>query len=348
MPDVVFAIPGDLASPTGGYHYDRRVLALLPSFGVEAQHVELPGAFPAPSRADLAETERLLAKTPPGATLLIDGLAYGAFPAALVGRLARPVVALVHHPLCLETGLSEARHAALFASEKAALALARHVIVTSAATGRILTADFAVPQTKITVAEPGTDPALRATGTGTPLQLLAVGTVQPRKGYDILLEALKPLAYLDWRLTIAGATDRDPDTVAALTAAITAAGLDERITLAGTVVPATLDRFYQSADLFVMPSLFEGYGMVLAEAMIRGLPIVCTTGGAAADTVPDGAAVKVPPGDAAALEKALATVLTDRKLRVRLADAAWEAGRALPTWNETTRRIAAVLLGLEA
>jgi glycosyltransferase involved in cell wall biosynthesis len=203
-----------------------------------------------------------------------------------------------------------------------------------------------VPARKITVAEPGTDPAARATGTGTPLQLLAVGAVSPRKAYDVLVRALEPLADLDWRLTIAGATDRDPAAAAALKSIIDRSGLGERIKLAGKVVPATLDRFYESADLFVMPSLFEGYGMVLAEAMARGLPIVCTTGGAAAETVPDAAAIKVPPGDPEPLTAALRLALEDKKRRTRMADASWDAGRALPTWNETARRIAAVILGM--
>lgn len=350
MPDslaeVAFAIPGDIDAPTGGYAYDRRLLSLLPSYGIGARHLPLPGGFPDPTSADLAETERRLSATPDGTRLVIDGLAFGAMPADLVARLDRRIIALVHHPLALESGISEERRAALLASERAALAHARHVIVTSDATRRTLIADYGVPAADITVAEPGTDPAPRATGTGSPMQLLSVGAVSPRKGYDILVSALKPLAALDWRLIIAGADDRDPAAVRALRAEIDASGLADRIVLAGTVVPATLDRFYDSADLFVLPSLYEGYGMVLAEAMSRGLAIVCTTGGAAAETVPDAAAIKVPPGDAEALSRALATVLGDNKLRKSMRRASWETGRTLPTWNETARRVAAAIVGI--
>ena len=348
MTRAVFAVPGDIETATGGYAYNRRVLELLPTYGVPVSLVELPASFPAPAAADLALSERRLAGTPRDAVLLIDGLAFGALPADLIRRLDRPVVALVHHPLSLETGLSEDRRRELRDSERAALALARHVIVTSPLMARTLASDFAVPSKKIRVAEPGTDPATRATGTGTPMQLLAVGAVSGRKGYGVLVEALAPLRNLDWRLRIVGALDRDPVAVASLETAIEAAGLDDRISLAGTVVPATLDRFYESADIFVMPSLFEGYGMVLAEAMSRGLPIVCTTGGAAGETVPHGAAIKVPPGDVKALSDAIASLLRSRKLRTRLADVSWDAGRKLPTWNETARRVAAALLDLEA
>jgi len=341
-----FAIPGDIELPTGGYIYDRRVLALLPDYGVNPVLVKLPGGFPDPNAGDLAETGRLLAACPAHAPILIDGLALGAIPSALLAQLPHQILALVHHPLSLESGLSAERAATLKASETAALAHAHHVIVTSFATKRILVADFGVPTRKITVAEPGTDPAVRASGTGTPLQLLAVGAISPRKGYDVLLRALEPLAALDWRLTIAGATDREPQTSAKLEAMIAERGFGDRVRLSGAVVPATLSRFYDTADIFVMPSLFEGYGMVLAEAMARGLPIVCTDTGAANETVPDAAAFKVAPGDASGLSAALDKVLADKRLRARMADASWETGRTLPPWTETTRRIAAVVMGV--
>jgi glycosyltransferase involved in cell wall biosynthesis len=348
MPDVVFAIPGDIDQPTGGYAYDRRVLGLLPTLGIKAHRLMLPGSFPEPSAADIAEAERLLKAAPDYATLLVDGLAYGALPAAMLRRLRRRIIALVHHPLYLEAGLSEARKKALQASEKAALAVAQHVIVTSRSTARIVAKEMGVAADHISVAEPGTDPAPRASGTGMPMQLLAVGAISPRKGYDVLIVALGPRTHIDWRLTIAGPIDRDPAAAAALKVQIADAGLSERVLLKGAVMPGTLDVLYENADVFVMPSLFEGYGMVLAEAMARGLAIVCTTGGAAAETVPDKAAIKVAPGDAAALGAAIETVMTNRKVRSQMREASWRAGRLLPTWHETTRRIAAVIMGLKA
>jgi len=344
--EAAFAIPGDLKATTGGYAYDRRVIELLPAFGVPVSVLPLPGSFPNPDMKDVEETRRVLEKRDANSVLLVDGLAFGAFPDALLGALRGRVIGLVHHPLFLETGLPHARKVELKVSEEHALARANHVIVTSRATKRILTEHLAVPADKITIAEPGTDPAQRATGTGAPLQILAVGAVLPRKGYDLLVEALAPLKDLDWRLTIAGALDRHPQAVDAVRAAIARHGLEDRVTLAGKVVPATLDRFYDCADLFVSASLFEGYGMVLAEAMARGLPIVLAAGGAAADTAGESAALHVEAGNVAELTSALQKALTDKKLRDRLADAAWEAGRTLPTWHETARRIAAVILGL--
>lgn len=346
MAEAVFAIPGDLKATTGGYTYDRRVIELLPAFGVPVSVLALPASFPSPTAGDLEETRQILVARSPASVLVIDGLAYGAFTDPLLDALQGRVIGLVHHPLFLETGLPHARKVELKDSEARALRRANHIIVTSRATKRIVTEQFAISADKITVAEPGTDPAQRATGTGAPLQILAVGAVLPRKGYDLLVEALDPLKDIDWRLTIAGALDRHPQAVEAVQEAIRKHGLEERVTLAGKVVPATLERLYESADLFVSASLFEGYGMVLAEAMARGLPMVLAAGGAAADTAGEAAALHVEAGNVSELTAALHRALTDKKLRDRLADAAWEAGRTLPTWHETARRFAAVILGL--
>lgn len=342
MTSAAFVIPGDIDLPTGGYAYDRRVLARLPAHGVAIEHIRLPGSFPFPSEADVAATVAAVAGLPQDTVLLIDGLAYGALPTAAVEAIRQPIVALCHHPLALEAGLDDAMQARLKASEIAALGLARHTIATSPMTKRILVTDFAQSEGTVTVAEPGTDRAQRATGSGGAPHLLAVGSIVPRKGYAVLVEALEALSHLDWRLTIVGAA-RDADTLAALETQISASGLGDRITLAGAQTDSELAVTYQSADVFVMPSLFEGYGMVLAEAMARGLPIVCTTGGAAAETAPDAAALKVAPGDAAAFGAALGRLLGDAGLRRQMAEASWAAGLMLPTWDDTTKIIAAVL-----
>jgi glycosyltransferase involved in cell wall biosynthesis len=349
MTSAVFAIPGDLDLPTGGYAYDRSVLALLPQFGVNVRHLPLPASFPFPTEADLAETAQALRAVDRGFVLMIDGLAYGAMPAALIDALPSPILALVHHPLCLEAGLDDAARCALLASELTALARAAGVLVTSPTTASTLAADFRVPQHKITVAVPGTDPAPRAQGTAgrnVPLQLLSVGSVVPRKAYDTLVRALARLRDRDWRLTIAGPADRHAGARAALEAALRDTGLGPRVALHGPATAKELANLYAAADLFVMASLYEGYGMVLAEALARGLPIVCTTGGAASETVPDAAALKVAPGDERALGEAIGRALDDANLRRRLADAGWAAGQMLPRWEDTARTVAAAIHGI--
>jgi glycosyltransferase involved in cell wall biosynthesis len=345
---IAFLIPGDLSLPTGGYAYDRAVIRLLPQAGVEALHVALPGSYPNPSDDDLADTAAIVAGLPTDCLLLIDGLAYGAMPESLIGRFGRRIVALCHHPLALENGISPERAVALHASETTALALAEHVIVTSPLTGKILAGDFGVPAAKITVAEPGTTRKPRATGSKSDIvNMLAVGSIVPRKGYGVLVEALHGLARRNWILRIAG-TARSLETVNALRDQIRLSGLDEHIQLLGAVPDRDLDQLFETADLFVMSSLFEGYGMVLGEALQRGLPIVTTTGGAASETVPDGAGLKVPPGDVSALRKALDEALADPGLRATLAEAAHRAGQNLPTWEDTAQKIAEALRGLAA
>ena len=349
MPYAVFVIPGDIDMPTGGYAYDRRVLALLPQFGVAVDHLQLPGSYPSPSAADLAETQVRLAPAAGKSVLLIDGLAYGAMPARVIHQISKPIVALVHHPLCLEAGLSEARQAELRRLETEAMQLAARVVVTSTATSRILTADFGVPAGCITVAEPGTDAAPRAAGSGdSTAHLLAVGSVIPRKGYDILIDALAALKALSWRLDIAGGLDMSPQTTAALRRQIAAHGLAERVNLLGAVDEARLARLYDRADLFVMASHYEGFGMVLTEALARGLPIVCTASGAATETMPDDAALKCQAGDVRALMWVLGRTIEDTGLRKRYADAAWIAAQSLQRWPDTARRIADVIKEVSA
>ena len=344
MPEIIFAIPGDLTAPSGGYGYDRHMLALLPKTGITIRHLALPGSFPHPSDSDLRHAADLLAATPDDAVLLIDGLALGAMPAPMLTAIRRHLVALVHHPLCLEDGLKPDRAAALRQSETEALALAQAVITTSHVTARILATQFGVQSARITVAEPGTEPAARSTGTdGSTMRLLTVGSVVPRKAHDVLITALASISDRNWRLDIVGSTTFNPAHAAFLCECITRSGLADHIKLHGAVSPTVLETLYHAANLFVLPSRYEGYGMVLGEALVRGLPIVCTSGCAAAETVPRSALCIVPPGDAAALCDALRALMNNAVLRRAMADAAWNAGQSLPRWTDTASRIAQTL-----
>jgi glycosyltransferase involved in cell wall biosynthesis len=346
MRKACFLIPGDIAAPTGGYAYARRILPLMAGHRVDLHHVALPGGFPHPSKAELALTRETLEACDDDAVLLFDGLALGAMPPQQIAPLGTRIVALVHHPLGLESGLDAARAKTLIENETAVLALCGRVVATSQLTAETLAADFDVPTDAITVAEPGTDPAPAAEGSapGAPLSLVAVGAVSPRKAYPLLVEALAACeAHKPWHLTIIGAHDRDAAETAKLHETIARHQLDSRVTLAGAVDDAALAAHYHGADIFVSASLYEGYGMVLAEAMARGLPMVVSTGGAAAQTAPDDAALKVPPGDAGALSTALSRIINDEALRRQLAEASTHAGAALPRWHDTARIVANVI-----
>jgi glycosyltransferase involved in cell wall biosynthesis len=255
------------------------------------------------------------------------------------------VIALVHHPLALESGLTPAERRALQESERAALATVRQVVVTSPATRRILVADYGVPTEMIAVALPGSErtagPVVVRRAAGEAINLLAVGAVVPRKGYDVLITALDQLADLDWQLVIAGDCKRDRATAGELARTIARKRLEQRVCLAGAVNEHELAALYRDADVFVLASRFEGYGMAYAEAIAHGLPVIGTQTGAVPDTVPAGAGILVPADDATALAAALRTMIADAGLRERSSAAARAA--PMPTWEAAAQTFLDVL-----
>jgi glycosyltransferase involved in cell wall biosynthesis len=342
---AAFAVPGSLDTPTGGYAYDKRIIAELERMGWQIALVDLGEGFPWPSDAARSKARAQLSNVPAGWPIVVDGLALGALP-DVVSKLANPLLALVHHPLALEWGLSLEQAGILRHSERRALVCARSVVVTSPATARIVASDYGVPMDRITVARPGNDPVPSAQGSGGVLHLLSVGAVVPRKGFDVLLAALVRLTDLEWRLTIAGDLTRDPVTAARLQADIVRHGLTSRVAMPGAVSSEQLAALYGSADLFVLASRFEGYGMAYAEALAHGLPVIGTRAGAIPDTVPHEAGLLVDAGDAAALADALHRAIIDPGLRRRLSEAARFAARQLPTWPQSAAIFAEALEAL--
>ncbi|MGZ3409244.1 MAG: glycosyltransferase family 4 protein [Xanthobacteraceae bacterium] len=341
MRRLVFAVPGNLDTPTGGYAYDRRVVTELRDLGWRVEVLDIGDSFPSPSAAELARAQVMLANAPSDVPIMIDGLAYGVMheEAAVLARTHR-LIALVHHPLALETGVSADKAASLRKSEREALALARHVISTSVQTAKILTDDYNVRAEKITDAPPGNDPMPMATGSkDSTCRLLSVGSIVPRKGYDVLIAALVLLPDLAWHLTIAGDETRSAQTTTDIKARIAAARLGDRVTLAGAVSDASLNALYKHVDIFVTSSHFEGYGMAATTAIACGLPVVATRVGAFSETIGD-AGILVPPNDPAELASALRRVITNADIRNKLRRAAHIAARALPTWRETALQIA--------
>jgi glycosyltransferase involved in cell wall biosynthesis len=354
---LTLLLPGDPDTPTGGYLYDRRMVHGLRTLGWQVELVRLDGSFPDPTAAALAGAERALAALPDGALALVDGLAFGAMPREAAAHAARlRLVALVHHPLAHETGLDPARAQALRDSEAAALATAHAVVATSPETAARLVAEFAVEPARLAVVEPGTDrPGLPdAAGTraphtpvDAPLQLLCVATLVPRKGHELLLQALAGLGpQARFRLDCHGSTTRDPAHAARVVALAARLGLAHAVQFHGECPAAALETAYAAADLFVSPAWYEGYGMAVAEAVARGLPVVATTVGAAPRVVGDEAGLLVPPGDVGALGAALRRVLDDPALCARLADGARRRAGALPDWAGQAARLAAHLEAL--
>ncbi len=338
---IAFAVPGDLATPTGGYGYDRRIIQELRRRGWQVDVADIGGGFPFPSIAQRAVALSKLYGLPAGCPTVVDGLAFGALPEAGALQSRMPLIALVHQPLALDPSLDATQADIFRESERAALAAAVRVVVTSEATARIVIADYDVPAQRISVVRPGNDPVPPALGSNdSVVRLLSIGSVVPGKGYDLLIAALGTLADKPWRLVIAGDRTRNPAAAAQLDADIAAHGLGDKITVLGAVPPDHIVELYLASDLFVLASRFEGYGMALAEAISHGLPVVSTTVGAIPDTVPPGTGLLVPPDDVGALAQALRRLIGDPAERKRLATNARAAGVQLPTWQDSARLFA--------
>ncbi len=339
---AAFAIPGDIDQKTGGYIYEKSLLLALNASGRRVAHVQLPGTFPDPSPAEMAKCVAALAALPAEEPLILDGLVYGAIDTGGLAKVRSPIVAMIHHPLALETGLPANRARFLHRREADNLALAAHVVVPSRHTREILIADYAVPRGRITIAPPGFPRPAPGRDPLDPPLILSVGLLAARKGHDILIDALSRITDLPWTAVIVGKT-HDPAVAGALHIQASALGLDGRLRFAGLVADAELDRLYRGTTIFALATRFEGYGMVFGEAFTRGLPIVTCRAGAVPDTVPDTAGLLVPPDDGAAFAGALRRVLTDAILRDGLARGSAARGATLPQWADTAAIMGAVL-----
>ena len=292
-------------------------------------------SFPSPTPAALLDAGKILAAIPSGQLVVLDGLALGGMPELVQSEADRlRLVALIHHPLAAETGLSEQAFESLRQAEIQALTAVRRVIVTSRFTAESV-AQYGVSPQHIGIIEPGTDPAPIAVGSRSRrLALLCVATLTLRKGHAVLFDALALLRNKDWHLTCVGSKRRSVETFDALRHQLANLRLSNRVELLGEVDDATLETCYQQADLFVLASFYEGYGMVLAEALAHGLPIVSTRTSAIPETIPDDACLLVPTGDHVAFSKALRQIFNDTDLLSRLKRGARAARNRLRSWDQ--------------
>jgi glycosyltransferase involved in cell wall biosynthesis len=345
---VFVVMPGDVdrvTVPSGGNVYDRRICEGL-ALGRPVHEIALAGSWPRPDAAAKEGLDRALHDLPDGARVLLDGLVACGVPHVVVPHARRlDLTILVHLPLGDEgpdTGDLDER-------ERETLQAARAVVATSTWAARRLVGHHGLDTDRVHVAAPGTEPApVSEPGDGT--RLLCVASVTPRKGHDLLVQALAEVADLPWRCECAGPLRRDLTHVSRLRKLIEQEGLDDRITLAGPRRGARLDAAYAGADLLVLPSRAETYGMVVTEALARGIPVLATAVGGVPEALgrtPDGRVpgLLVPPEDVVALADALRGWLGEPEVRRDLRAAALERRGTLPGWDETTKRLAAVLDG---
>jgi glycosyltransferase involved in cell wall biosynthesis len=346
---VHFVVPAgidDPARPSGGNGYDRRLARGLDAAGWTVHLHEVPGSWPCPDGRSLGALAAVVGGISDGAVVLLDGLVASPAPEVLSSEMGRlRLVVLVHMPLGQGTTDDGARE-----REGTVLSAAASVVTTSAWARRALLELYSLPGDRVHVAEPGVDPAELAPGTDTAGALLSVAAVIPGKGHDVLLEALAPLAGLRWECECVGSLERDPAFVERLRRRVLDGGMDGRVRFSGPRTEAALARSYAAADVLVFPSRAETYGMVIVEALARGLPVVAAEVGGVPEALGRGAdgtrpGLLVPPGDPAALRGALRTWLEDAGLRRRLRAAARERRASLARWSTTTSAVAEVLQG---
>lgn len=351
-------LPGDVDDvtvPSGGNAYDRRVCHGLADMGRPVREVALAGSWPRPDNAARAELTRALAALPDGTPVLLDGLVACGVPDVVVPQARRLRIAvLVHLPLGDEKGLPPALAAELDTRERETLHAASMVVTTSRWAARRLIDHHGLPASQVHVVPPGTDPAPLASGSDGASRLLCVASVTVRKGQDLLIEALAAVADLPWSCECAGPLSRDPLHVARLRQLIGRYGLRDRVCLTGPKTPERLGTTYATADLVVLPSRAETYGMVVTEALAHGIPVLATAAGGIPEALgrapnPDSGVpgILVPPDDATALAEALRRWLREPELRRRLRSSARHRRDVLNDWQETSRRMGAVLEQLQ-
>lgn len=337
----------DPARPSGGNTYDRRVCRGLGALGWSVRECAVAGSWPRGEPAARAHLSGALSQIPDGSVVMVDGLIASHVPEVLVPEAGRlRLVVLVHMPL--GHGLPGDEVVPSQRREREVLSAAVAVITTSAWTRRWLLDHYALHPGRVRVAEPGADAAHLAPGTAAGGELLCVAAVTPGKGHDVLLASLAMVADLPWRCVCVGSLTCDPAFVDRLARQARDGDIDGRVHFTGPLTAADLDAAYGGADLLVLASRAETYGMVVTEGLARGLPVVATSVGGLPSALGRGAdgsrpGLLVCPGDPAAFAGALRCWLTDDALRQRLRDAASERRARLPDWQATSFRIARVL-----
>lgn len=343
VPDTI----DDPGRPSGGNTYDRRLAEQLTDLGWRVRQRPVGGAWPSAEPAERRELARALAEVPEGAVVVVDGLVAAALPEVVVPAARRTRLVVLVHMLFGPAGPEAAGR------ECSVLRAAAAVVATSDWARRQLVTSYGLDPARVAVARPGVDPAERRPGSGEGADLLCVGAVTPAKGHDVLVAALARVADLTWRCSCVGSTSVAPDFASRVQGDVRLAGLESRVALVGPRGGRALDASYAAADLLVLPTRGETFGMVVTEALARGLPVLASEVGGvpeALGTTVDGRrpGLLTPPDDAAALAGALRRWLTEPALRHRLRDAALVRRAELAGWSETARSFVRALEAVAA
>ena len=346
-PDTV----DDPQRPSGGNVYDVRVCDALTELGRSVRLHRVAGPWPSAGGHAAVALGQALAAIPDGGVVLVDGLVGNGLPEVLLREAARlTLVALVHMPLGSVEGGKDAEGEAARERERAALSACAAVVTTSAWSRRWLLDAYALAPGRLHVAEPGVDQHPPVVGTSSGRHLLCVAAVTPIKGHDLLVTALASVDDLAWTCTCVGSTALDPTFAARVSRSLAGHGIADRVRFTGPLSGRALHSAYAGADLLVLASRAETYGMVVSEALAHALPVIATNVGGVSEALGgrggEHPGVLVPPTDPDALARALRRWLTDPEWRARLRRQVLARRQELSGWSVTAERVSHVVAGL--
>lgn len=326
---------------SGGNRYDDALLTGLPAAGVDVRVYSMAGSWPLPTPAQRAAFARSLSCE---SQWLVDNIVGSAAPAAIAGAVAdgRRVTLLIHYFPADDPSLSAAERTRLALSEHAAVEAASNVVVTSNWAAQTVRQRYG--RADAVVAQPGVEPApvSPGSGSGDPL-LLWLSRLTTGKDPLTFLRALAHVADLPWRAALVGPYDVEPTLTREVQRTVVEEGLSDRIDVMGPLHGAGLDKVWERCDLLVHTSRAETYGMVVAEALARGIASVVAEGTGALEAQLVGASF--PQGDHRGLAAVLRAWLSDEATRQRWRQRAISRRPDVPTWADTVAIVADVLRG---
>lgn len=361
MPPVRLLVPGNIRHNSGGNVYNARLVEGLRALGADVQMVPVEGAWPAASARDRRRFGNLLGTTerdagPGGAVVIVDGLVAVGAPGELefAATEGRPPWILVHMAVPDDRDTAPGNpHVPSRATEERALKAAAGVICTSNTAGRTLQERHGLP--RIHVALPGTGPAPVVPGSDPP-HIIMVAALLPNKDQLLVVEALARIQDLEWTAALVGSDQADPGYAGQVREAVEEYGLAVRIELTGELSGASLESEWSRANLSLLVSRAEAFGMAVTESLARGIPVVVRAGTGAVEALGGPSPAGAIPGAVATLAAGgpegpgeLAAVvrqwLEDPPLQDQWRAAALEARRRLPDWRQTARTVLDSVLG---
>jgi glycosyltransferase involved in cell wall biosynthesis len=300
--------------------------------------------FPFPDNLSLRECKEILDHITPGDPILIDSLAAGPLLPVLAPLYDKhPFVALIHLPLSHNLDIPLSQREILAQQEKSVMSLSAGLVVTSKYTGELI-ADWGIDSHVIHVILPGVEAEEQKNSYPTlPRNLLCVANYLENKGQLLLIKALAEMKMFNWVMNFYGHQDIDKRYVSELLSQIRHHGLANRIFIHGPISGSALTQAYLHSDLFILPSYFETYGMVLTEALAHGIPVIASTGGGIPYTVPPSMGILFKPGDIRELQLIAKAILENTWLYGKLWNEAANYHKQVNTWTQSVEEFEKLL-----